>query len=172
MLAMGVAGQSALAQEDPCGKFSWNIDRERALFAGAPEVVAAGRDATATPLLAPERLYQLELGPAARVTLVLPPGKKASSADAYAGMARLLLAQPGAYRVSVDQPLWIDVVANGKMIDSADFQGRPGCPAPHKIVQYSLPAGVELVLQLSGAVSPRARLTITAVAAGPAEPGR
>jgi hypothetical protein len=163
VLALGLAAAAALAQEDPCARFSWNIERERALFAGAPQAVAAGRDATATPLLAPDRLYQVQLGSASQVTLLLPPGRKTGTDGAYAGMARIRLQQPGAYRISVDQPLWIDVVADGKMIDSADFQGRPGCLAPHKIVQYSLPGGRELLLQLSGAPGPLARLTITHV---------
>jgi hypothetical protein len=41
-------------------------------------------------------------------------------------LARLSLQQAGSYRVSVDQAVWIDIVADGKMIDSADFQGQPG----------------------------------------------
>jgi hypothetical protein len=172
MLTIGLAAGSALAQEDPCAKFSWNIERERALFATAPEAVAAGRDAATTPLLAPERLYQLQLAPQDRVALALPPGKQTKADGAYAGMARLRLQQPGTYRVSVDQSLWIDVVADGKMLDSADFQGRSGCMTPHKIVQYSLPAGRDLVLQLSGAASPGARLTITQADAGSTGHGR
>lgn len=169
LLAIGLAAGSALAQEDPCARFSWNIEHERALFASAPEAVAAGRDAATTPLLAPDRLYQLQLAPQDHVALALLPGKQTKPDGAYAGMARLRLQQPGTYRVSVDQALWIDVVADGRMIDSADFQGQHGCLAPHKIVQYSLPAGRELLLQLSGAVGPGVRLTITPADAGTSE---
>ena len=172
LLAIGLAAGPALAQEDPCAKFSWNIEHERALFATAPEAVAAGHDPATTPLLAPERLYLLQLAPQDHVALALPPGKQPKPDGAYAGMARLRLQQPGTYRVSVDQSLWIDVVADGKMIDSADFQGRSGCLTPHKIVQYALPAGRDLVLQLSGAVSPGVRLTITPADAGTTEHGR
>ncbi|HEX2791351.1 MAG TPA: hypothetical protein VHN17_13050 [Steroidobacteraceae bacterium] len=161
-LALSLAAGMAAAQDDPCAKFTWNIQRERALFASAPQAVVAGHDASSAPPLAPERPYQLQLAAAGQITLLLPPGKNTSTDGAYAGMARLRLAQPGSYRVSVDQPLWIDVVADGKMIQSVDFQGRPGCLAPHKIVQYSLPGGRELLLQLSGAPKPVVRLTITA----------
>jgi hypothetical protein len=172
LLVLGLAVGSALAQEDPCTKFSWNIEHERALFATAPKAVAAGRDAATTPLLAPERLYQLQLAPQDHVALALPPGKQPKPDGIYAGMARLRLQQAGTYRVSVDQPLWIDVVADGKMIDSADFQGRSGCLTPHKIVQYSLPAGRDLLLQLSGAVGHGVRLTITPADAGTTAHGR
>jgi hypothetical protein len=161
-LALSLAAGGASAQEDPCAKFSWNVEHERSLFAAAPQVIAAGHDAASAPKLAPDRLYELQLAAAGQVTLALPPGKKTATDSSYAGLARLSLQQPGSYRVSVDQSVWIDIMADGKMIDSADFQGRPGCQAPHKIVQYSLPAGRELLLQLSGAPSAGIRLTITA----------
>jgi hypothetical protein len=160
-LALSLAAGIVLAQDDPCAKFSWNVEHERALFAAAPQAIAAGHDAASAPRLEPDRLYQLQLAAAGQVMLALPPGKKPGDAS-YAGLARLSLQQPGSYRVSVDQSVWIDIVADGKMIDSADFQGRPGCLAPHKMVQYSLPAGRELLLQLSGAPSAGVRLTITA----------
>jgi hypothetical protein len=164
VLALSLAAGIASAQDDPCAKFSWNVDKERALFATAPLALAAGHNAASAPQLEPGRLYQLQLTADAQVTLALPSGKKSNTApdSSYAGLARLSLQQPGNYRVSADQPVWIDIVADGKMIDSADFQGRAGCQAPHKIVQYSLPAGRELLLQLSGAPSATVRLTITA----------
>jgi hypothetical protein len=160
-LALSLAAGVASAQDDPCAKFSWNVEHERALFAAAPQSIAAGHDAASAPQLETDRLYQLQLTASAQVTLSLPPGKKTAVDHGYAGMARLALRQPGNYRMSVDQSVWIDIVADGKMIDSADFQGRPGCMAPHKIVQYSLPAGRELLLQLSGAPSADVRVTIT-----------
>jgi len=166
LLTCSLAAHCALAQQDPCAAFSWNVAHERALFASAPQALSAGRDAASSPPLEPDRLYELQLGPQSQVAWVLPPGKKSIPEEAFAGTARLRLQQPGTYRISVDQSLWIDIVADGHMIESADFQGRAGCVAPHKIVQYTLPAGRELVLQLSAAGGPRARLTITRVDTG------
>jgi hypothetical protein len=108
-------------------------------------------------------LYHLQLGPQGQVTMLLAPGKNSVIDGGYAGLARLQLQQSGAYRISLDQSAWIDVVADGHMIDSAAFQGRPGCLAPHKIVQYLLPAGRELLLQFSAAAGPYLRVAITHV---------
>jgi hypothetical protein len=169
-LAVGVAlaAQSAIAdQDDPCAGFSWNMARERALFAAAPQSIAAGRELKSTLLLTPDRLYELQLGEQGQVSMPLAPGRK-SVGDAgydgqarYAGLARLQLPRAGSYRISLDQPAWIDVLADGKMLDSSGFQGRPGCLAPHKIVQFALPAGPQLLLQFSAATVPRLRVTIT-----------
>jgi hypothetical protein len=159
VLAGGARG--ALAAQDPCAAFSWNIAHERALFATAPQSLAAGHDAASTPQLALDPLYELRLAPQGQVAMLLPPAGKKIIDDAHAGLARLQLQQAGSYRISVDQPAWIDVVADGSMIASADFQGRPECRAPHKIVQYRLPAGRQLTLQFSAAASAQLRLTIT-----------
>jgi hypothetical protein len=167
VLALGLAA-SALAQ-DPCAKFSWDIAHEHALFATSAQSLTAGHDVQSAPLLASNRLYELQLGAQSQVSMALPSGKKSIPDGAFAGLAQLRMTQAGTYRVSMDQPAWIDVVADGKMIDSADAQGRAGCAAPHKIVQYSLPAARELVLQFSAAANPRVRLTITRVEAAPTQ---
>jgi hypothetical protein len=41
------------------------------------------------------------------------------------------------------------VIDRGTAIPSRDFQGRPGCHAPHKIVEFELPASTPLTLQFS-----------------------
>jgi hypothetical protein len=53
------------------------------------------------------------------------------------------------------------VLANGALIASRDFQGRPGCSAPHKIVEFALPASTPLTLEFSGGSAPEVKVTIT-----------
>jgi hypothetical protein len=84
------------------------------------------------------------------------------------GLVRLRLATAGLYRISGDQPFWIDVVAGGELAQSTSYQGAAGCNAPHKIVQFTLPAGQVLVLQVSGSGSAHARLAVTAAPPPPA----
>lgn len=59
---LGILAHPSYA-EDPCTAFKWNVAHARALFAGAPESVAAGRDVASGPQLLPDRLYGLSLFP-------------------------------------------------------------------------------------------------------------
>jgi hypothetical protein len=163
VLALALAAGCARADEDPCAGFSWNIAHERTLFASAPQSIVAGREPTSAPPLSPERLFQLQLTPQDQVVMLLASGKKTPGDGAFAGLARLQTLPPGNYRVSMDQAAWVEVVADGHLLSPTDFQGRPRCAAPHKIVQYLLPAARELVLQFSAAAARELRVTITRV---------
>jgi hypothetical protein len=167
--ALGASVRAALGADDPCTGFSWDVGQERALFATVAEAVPGGKDAASARLVVPKRLYEVSLIPQEQVKFEVPPGKKTRVDGASAGLARLQLTTAGEYRVSLDQPSWIDVVADHELIASKDFQGRPGCQTPHKLVLYLLPAGVNLILQFSGASTSRLRLIITSV---PAASGR
>jgi hypothetical protein len=163
--AFGAVVCAALAADDPCAGFSWDVGRERALFATTAEAVPAGRDVASAPWLVPDRLYELTVAPQERVTFASPPGRNTPVDGASAGLARLSVTTAGDFRVSLDQGFWVDIVAGHELVASRDFQGRPGCRAPHKIVLYSLPGGQDLVLQVSGAAGSRLRIAITAAAA-------
>jgi hypothetical protein len=151
----------AVSADDPCAGFKWSVTQERALFAGKPESAVAGRDATSAPAMAAQRLYEVALTPQDGVKFVLPPGKKALTDGAFAGLVHLRVPAAGLYRVSLDQAFWIDVVSGQQLVASTDFTGASGCNAPHKIVQFNLPAGKDLVLQLSGSMKDRVRVTLT-----------
>jgi hypothetical protein len=161
-VTLGLASQAsapALAA-GPCEEFTWNVSRERSLFAETPVQLAAGRDAASAPPITPERLYQLTLAPQTDVHLAVPAGHKPRGGDTWSGLLRLPISQAGVYRVSLSEGDWIDVIRDGKEIASEDHQGRPGCSAPHKLVQFRLPSG-EILIQLSGASSPTVKLTVT-----------
>ena len=157
-LLLGAMGARA---DDPCAAFKWDIGRERALFATEPTALSAGSAVDSSPSLAPDRLYQLQLSIQPKVIFAVPPGKKTLTDGAYGGLAILTVGLAGIYRISLDQPHWLDVVASGAPIRSKDFQGRPGCNAPHKIVEFALPPGTALTLQFSGASSPTVKVAVT-----------
>jgi hypothetical protein len=76
-------------------------------------------------------------------------------------MAVVHIVTPGTYRISLDAPVWVDVVAKDGLIKAEDFQGAHGCQAPHKIVAFELPAAGAYVVQVSAALPERVRLAIT-----------
>jgi hypothetical protein len=158
--ALLLAAGSAPAADD-CIEFAWDVRAEHALFAMQPARLTAGIDAATAPAVSPDRLYELHFARQTEVRFPTAPGGRAPAEGAYAGLVHLKLAVPGAYRISSDQPLWIDVALGGALLKPQDFQGRKGCNAPHKIVEFSLPMGVELTLQFSDVRSADAKITIT-----------
>ncbi len=152
---------AALGADDPCGAFSWDVTHERQLFSQEPQTLPAGRTLAAAPPLGLDRLYELEVSAQPEVTFAVPPGRKWPKEATYAGLATLTVPSAGIYRISLDQAAWVDVVANGAPIASRDFQGRPGCSAPHKVVEFALPASTPLTIQFSGAVVSLMRVTLT-----------
>jgi hypothetical protein len=163
LFSMSVAfggGATAARADDPCGAFTWDVRHERSLFGQAPRPLAAGETPAASPALATDQLYELKLTTLAKVKFVIPPGGKARDKAAYAGLVLITVDAPGVYRVSLDQPVWVDAIASGTLVTAKDFQGRRGCNAPHKIVEFALPAGTPVTLQFSGEV-PTAKVSIS-----------
>lgn len=149
------------AHADACLDFKWDVSQERALYATTPVQVPAGTDAKSAPLILPNRLYALRLAPQAQVVFSATPGKRVPLDPAYAGLATLKIPAAGSYRISIDLPLWIDVVSNGELLPPQDFQGQRACSAPHKIVEFELSGAQPFVLQFSSALTDRVLLTVT-----------
>ena len=146
--------------DDPCDAFRWDVRRERKLFGQQPQPLAAGQITATAPTVLLDHLYVLKLTGQAEVTLVTPV-KKPKGDEAYAGLVTLTVKSPGVYRISLDQPVWVDVVANGTVLPAKDHQGSRGCSAPHKIVEFLLPAGGPVTLQFSGGSATTAKLAVT-----------
>jgi hypothetical protein len=159
-----LAGASAAAVASTnlaCTGFKWNITRERALFANTPEPVTAGHDLASAPTLKAQELYEVTLAPQDTVKFVAPPGKKSLADGAFGGLVHLKVPAAGSYRISLDAGVWIDVVSHQKLVDATDFGGMHRCDAPHKVVVFNLPAGDDLVLQISQAAKDHVRVTLT-----------
>jgi hypothetical protein len=162
LLALVLAGVSAAAQaNDSCVDFKWDVSKERALFAGAPAALKGGKDPASAPIIMPNRLYTVHLTSQDSVTFSVPPARKPSASPAYAGIATLNIPAPGSYRVSVDLPIWIDVVSQGILVAAKDYQGQHACGAPHKIVEFELPGTRPFILQFSNAAADSISLTVT-----------
>jgi hypothetical protein len=154
------AGSGAASGADRCDEFKWNVATERQLFATTPQPVTAAPGGDLPPVLSVGRFYDLSLGPQAQVHFSPAPGKKSATEGAYGGIARVHIGEAGVYRVSLDVPVWVDMVDDGKLVATDDYAGQAGCSTPHKVVQFDL-RSADLLLQFSGGTSEHVHLTIT-----------
>jgi hypothetical protein len=159
-LLLTAASAPAFA-DDACAGFTWDVGKERALFGTAAHSLAGGKNVQSAPSLSVDHLYELILQSQDGIQFAAAPGKKMLTDGAFAGLAKLQISMPGNYRIALDVPFWIDIVQAGKLLPSLDFQGRPGCNAPHKIVEFKLPATHDLIIQFSGATGERVRVSVT-----------
>jgi len=161
LAAPAAAPAAPAAARAGCTDFVWDVHHERSLFAGPAQSLRAGTAPASAPSIRADHFYALQLSPQPHVQFEAPPGKVMLTDGDYAGLVRFRLAAPGSYRVSLDRPFWIDVVAHGKLLPTEDFQGQRGCRAPHKIVEFMMPAHEELWLQFSGASAAQVHVAIT-----------
>lgn len=160
VLAVGVV--SYVRADGACTSFTWNVEHERKLCSEVAASLPAGLTAGTAPVLSTGRLYALQLKGQSQVRFVVSPASSKPAEGSYGGLATLKVEKGGVYRVALDQKVWIDVLADNAAIEARDFQGRAGCNAPHKIVEFLLPPpGTPLTLQLSGSSNPVVRVTVT-----------
>jgi hypothetical protein len=157
-----IAALPSARADDACTDFKWDVSKERLLFASAPTPLNAGTDAKTAPAVLPDKLYQIRLVSQSSVKFALEPGRRSRADSDHAGVATLKLPAKGSYRISMDMPLWIDVVSNAALVPAKDFQGQHDCKAPHKIVEFELAADQTLTLQLSSSAADSVRMTVSA----------
>ena len=101
-MLLALLGAGRACADEPCAADTWDIGRERALYATKARMLSAGRDASAAPAVAAGQLYELPLRPLADVELLLPPGKATGGQAVRAGLATFMAERGGTYRVAID----------------------------------------------------------------------
>lgn len=155
------------ADDDPCKRFTWNVDHELTVMKQpAQSAVAGAKSSQDAPALQLNKPYELKLVPQGGVTFAATPDKPTLPDGTQGGLVKFTSDGAGAYRISLTSGHWIDVVNGAAIIKSRDFQGARGCEKPRKIVEYDLPAKTSLILQLSGASDTPVTVAITTVDKG------
>jgi hypothetical protein len=163
-IAMLACGPATAAEPEGCAGFSWNVSHELALMKEKAQTQTLGTKAgPEAPVLQVDKLYELKLAPEGTVSYAIKPPKPPRDGNPQGGIARFHSGKAGIYRVSLGSGHWVDVVDGSQFITSRDFQGAHGCDRPHKIVEFELAAGKELLLQLSGSMTSPVLLAITRV---------
>jgi hypothetical protein len=159
-VALALSGNGflpAMAQEKPaCEQFDWSIKREQALF-GAPDLKAA---ASGTKLSAPlDSGAALQLLPNAAVSFVLTPARQPKAPDSFGGVITADVPKAGSYQVTLSAEAWIDVIQDGKSLDSTAHTGKRGCADIRKSVRFDLKPGIAAI-QISGAPANAIKLAV------------
>jgi hypothetical protein len=154
---LSMSGLAADHAAEGCADFTWDVTRELAAMRQPAQVVQSG-----ARILVGQH-YLVTFRPQTEVAFALTPERPAKGAAPRAALVRFDAPRAGRYRVSLTSRHWIDIVAEGRAIPSVDHQGRSGCGVLHKVVEFELPAGKGLALQLSGQDDPEAGLAITLV---------
>ncbi|MGA7787813.1 MAG: hypothetical protein WCA56_06580 [Xanthobacteraceae bacterium] len=155
-LALLIAVPAFAREPVGCDKFKWPLDRERTLLA-SPAPMVSGGDAPQALAAA----VTVALVPYADAKLPVPPSRPPKSTDSYAGfISAPAIAKPGAYRVTLSAPAWIDLVQNGHTLQSTAFSGASGCSGIAKSVKFELSAS-PFSIEISGTTAHAITFVVT-----------
>jgi len=158
-------GAAAATEVPPgCDTFTWDVSREFAVLQTPSTGITAGSGPDDVVRIELDTRYQTRLLPRSEVTFAARPGKPMLDEDARSGLLTFQVPADGRYRAAITSGHWIDMVDGGEIVPTIDFQGRHSCPLVHKIVEFDLRAGRDLVLQFAGGNAAEVGVVITAAA--------
>jgi hypothetical protein len=148
VLAVCVAAGPALAQEPiGCDKFKWPLDKERATLSGSdlPKVASGSRVNWTIPFAT-----AVTLVPLAEAKLPMAPERAPKSNESFAGFIQSPApAKAATYKITLSSEGWIDVVQDGRRVQSITSTGVRGCDGVRKSVKFDL-AATPFTIELSG----------------------
>ena len=155
---------SAEQNRDACQAPGWDTHAELALFGGEAAGTGAGGSVDTAPMLELNRLYNLKLYLAGEVRFAQDPPKAKVAEGSRGGVIRFAVPARGIYRITVDVPVWIDVVsATDGVVNPLDFRGWHACENFRKSLQYALNSQQTVTLQISGAQVDGIKIVIRAL---------
>jgi hypothetical protein len=135
---------------DGCSSSTVDVSRELALMrAPAVPVTAVPGQGSKMPVLVLDKHYAISLIAQKDVAFRVKPANPARKKSPRGGILLLEVPSAGRYRISITSRHWIDVLDGNSRLASAAHHG-PECELLHKVVEFDLPAGRPLTLQLSG----------------------
>lgn len=157
--APATSEEATQASENACNEFVWPLETERAWFRSPDVIPLKSGDTFATPPA--DKAISLRLRPAASVELPAPPTStpKAEDAERYAGFVRFDNIPEGHYQIAISDHGWLDVVQEGKALESTGHTGSPKCSDLRKSVRFEMASG-PFALQIYGARGDTIRIAI------------
>jgi hypothetical protein len=160
--APAMAQQNEPQAEPQCGATPVAPPAELAGWASAqPLKAATSAEMSDKAPLVPGKAVDLVLAPTPDVKYVARPEHPGGSVSS-GGLAAITIAKGGTYRVAIDSGAWLDVIANGKSLESVGHGHGPACTGIRKMVDFKFEPGRYLI-QIAGNGTPRIRLLVTPV---------
>jgi hypothetical protein len=158
-LAWFALAAPALADEPVgCDKFTWPLDKERAMLTSAGAVTVASGMKLALPLPV---AVTVDLSPFADAKLPMAPERAPKQPNSFAGFISVPAPpQADSYKVTLSSEAWIDVIQDGHFLKSSAHTGASGCAGIRKSVKFNLDAA-PFVVQLSNVPANKIAVAIT-----------
>ena len=119
-----------------------------AAWASKSDLAAAGAAADLPKAqLVPGKAITAHLMPTRQVAYVTQPEKPGGSVS-KGGMFEVKIDTAGVYRFASGSGAWVDVLKDGKVLESVNHMGGPACTGIRKMVDFPLEPG-RYVLQIS-----------------------
>ncbi|KQX25910.1 homogentisate 1,2-dioxygenase [Sphingomonas sp. Root50] len=124
-----------------------------------PLVAASDAGQLSMATLAIGRGVDAALSPTADMRYVVRPEKPGGSVS-HGGLFGFTIAAAGTYRIAIGSGAWIDVLREGKAVESTAHGHGPACSGIRKMVDFTLRPG-RYVLQIAANGSPTLPLLLT-----------
>jgi len=164
LLALGVVCNASAPAAEP------DSAAEKRLCASKPTpMTALLRASTQARAVPPRQRVALQLAPEKTVMLPgtsedLRRSREKARGATFAGIVRMHVTRPGAYRIGVDRDAWLDIATEGgRLVDPAPDEATFECDGVQKVLVYQLPAAGTYWLQI--ALSPRRETWLTVIPA-------
>ena len=165
IILLALAGRRAQA-DDPggsCAETGWDMQTEIAAFKSTAENVPAAVTQVNLAPLEVAVLYVVKLRPQTDVHYLATADRKSLVHSPLGGLVALVVPKDGAYRITVDSPLWMDVVGPHGTLAPSRYTGWHECRLFRKSIEYALTAGDTWVLQISEATPELVRVVVEPV---------
>lgn len=158
MLTSFIGASVAVAQEqerdrshESCDSYDMDVTQDLHLLGLTATPVSMASDAEGElPTITLDEPYEITLHPQSEVAFSVEPSRVMLAEGSYAGFMDISVPTSGRYRFSFSGESWVDMVADGRTLDTTLFAGRHGCNPLRKLVDYDLEAGQNYMLMLSG----------------------
>jgi len=160
LLAGGAQAQKADMAPPPVCEAVVPPPPEMAGWTKRSAVAAAGKaDALGGAMLTPGKGADVTLLPTPQVAYPVRASRPGGSVSS-GGLLGFTATQAGTYRVALGSGAWIEVVRDGKALDSTAHSPGPTCTGIRKVVDFALTPGA-YVLEIAGNGSPNLPVLVT-----------